>query len=203
MEYLLYAGCSIRSKVSGGTALHYATSGGHYDTAKLLIDAGIEINALVGTDEVNSSPACILSTSPTAHIWGTSPTTGIRSTSPPPPAAFDGIPPHIASLEPSFIILFLQFEYATALDYAEATGTADLVELLSSHGARNSDAVVQHATQVLKRFLKKGKLVKKVKAFQEPPEEEIKKDIDHLTTKEIKDSKGTPTNTGTCNDRVK
>ena len=37
----------------GGTALHYAASGGHLEAAQLLIDCGVHINALVETtDEV-------------------------------------------------------------------------------------------------------------------------------------------------------
>ena len=52
LEYLLRAGCGVHSRVSGGTALHYAASGGHTQCAQLLIEAGVDINALVGTEEV-------------------------------------------------------------------------------------------------------------------------------------------------------
>ena len=53
LEFLLYSGCSVNGKVAGGTALHYAASGGHVEAAKLLISSGVHINALVGTaDEV-------------------------------------------------------------------------------------------------------------------------------------------------------
>ena len=52
LEYLLLAGCGVHFKVSGGTALHYAASGGHTQCAQLLIEAGVDINALVGTEEV-------------------------------------------------------------------------------------------------------------------------------------------------------
>ena len=53
LEFLLYNGCSVNRKVAGGTALHYAASGGHFEAARLLISLGVHINALVGTaDEV-------------------------------------------------------------------------------------------------------------------------------------------------------